>query len=791
MSAVLIAILADLRHRRLQTFVIALVVLLTSGAATLSLSLAVESDAPYDHAFAQARGAHLIVGYSGSVSPALLARTASAPGVTAAAGPWPQLIAVYSRASAAGGPVPVGGLFIVGRSGVGGPVDRLTVESGRWVQARGEVVVSQILADRWHLGVGDELDAADTYHGPTLHVVGIAASINPFTDAWVTPAQLRAMTAPRWPLQYQMVYRVRRAATQAQLNAAAEAITARVPRGDVVGAGNYLQARQDADSTTATMIPFLLAFSAFALLASVLIIVNVITGTVIAAYRDIGILKSVGFGPGQVLHILLGQILVPAIAGAVAGIALGTVASQPFLRQTAHAFGLPAPFTAVVPVDLAVLALITLLAGAAAFVPARRAAHLSAVAAITRGSAPAAETGSRLATRLADLPLPRAMGLGLGDAFARPLRSAMTAGAILTGVATMVFALNLHLTLGQVSEHLIRDRYVQVDVYPSLGQAGSDAIVKGGSSGGPALSDQAVEQVIRRQPGTARFVAESQANVVVPGVPEPVPYVAYRGPSAWIGYALISGRWFSRPGEVVAPTRLLSQAHLSVGDTFTAHVGSRTMRLRVVGEVLDQDYGSLVLRGTWAALAAVDPRLVPRVYEVQLQPGVVDPAIYARQLQRPGIDAAPNEHSGLATSFTLLNAVVAGLAIILTIIAAAGVFNSVVLTTREKARSIAILKAIGMAPAQVIAMVLSSTALLGLLGGVAGIPVGLLLHRQIVIIMAQISSGSAVPPGFFDLINHALLPLLALAGVAIATLGAWLPAQWVAARSVGSELQAE
>jgi putative ABC transport system permease protein len=791
MSAVLIATLSDLRRRRLQTFVVALVVLLTSGAATLALSLAVESNAPYDHAFAQARGAHLIVGYSGRVNPARLARTASAPVVTSAAGPWPQVIAVYSRAATGGGTIPVGGLFVVGRPGTGGPVDRLTLESGRWVRAPGEVVVSQILADSWHIGVGDELDPAEAYHGPTLHVVGIAASINPFTDAWVTPPQIRAMTESHFPLQYQMVYRVRQAATEAQLNAAAQSITARVPRGDVVGVGNYLQAKQGADATTATMVPFLLAFSAFALLASTLIIVNVVTGIVIAAYRDIGILKSVGFSPSQVLQVLLGQILIPAMLGCVLGIVLGTVASQPFLRQTAHAFGLPAPFTAVIPVDVAVLGLIMALAAAAAFVPARRAARLSAVAAITRGSAPSADTGSRLATVVADLPLPRAIGLGLGDSFARPLRSVMTIGAIVTGVATLVFALNLHLSLEQASAHLIRDKYVQVDVYPSLAQTGADSIVKGSPAGGSAPSYRQVDQVLRHQPGTARFVAEARAGVIVPGISQPVPYIAYRGASAWTGFALITGRWFTKPGEVVAPTRLLDEAHISVGDTITAHFGARPMRLRVVGEILDQDYGSLVLRGTWTTLAAVDPRLAPQEYEVQLQPGVVDPAVYARQVQRPGIDAQPNERSGLATSFALLDTVVAGLAVVLIIIAGAGVFNSVVLTTREKARSIAILKAIGMAPAQVIAMVLSSTALLGLVGGIVGIPLGLILHRQIVIIMAQIAAGSAVPPGFFDLVNHALLPLLALTGVAIAALGAWLPSQWVASHPVTDALQVE
>jgi putative ABC transport system permease protein len=791
MNAIITAILSNVRHRKLQSFVVAFVVLLTSAAATLALSLAVESDAPYDHAFAQAHGAHLIVGYSNRVSAAQLRRTALARDVTAAAGPWPQIVAIYSHASAGGGTVPVGGLFIVGRTHMDGPVDRLTLESGRWVQARGEVVVSQLLADSWHLSVGDDLNPADTYHGPILHVVGVAASINPFTDAWVVPQQIHAMTSHRWRLQYQMVYRVRHAATEAELNAAAQTITASVPRGDVVGAGNYLEAKHSADTTTATMIPFLLAFSAFALLASVLIIVNVVTGVVIAAYRDIGIMKSVGFSPVQVMLVLLGQILVPAILGCLLGIALGTLASQPFLRQTAHAFGLPAPFTAVIPVNVGVLALMIVLACAAALVPAHRASRLSAVTAITRGAAPAAGTGSRLAGIMAGLPLPRAIGLGLADSFARPLRSAMTIGAILTGVATMIFALNLHLSLNQVADHVIRDKYVQVDVYPAQSQTGSGSIVKGGPGSGPAPSSQQVEQALRGQPGTARFVPEAQANVVIPGIPQSIPYIAYRGPSAWTGYALISGHWFSRPGDVVAPTRLLHQAHLRVGDTITAHIRSQPMRLHIVGEILDTEYDDLLLRGTWATLAAAEPRLVPQEYEVQLQPGVIDPALYARQLQRPGMTAQTNEHPGMATAFSLLNGVIAGLAVVLTVIAGAGVFNSVVLTTREKARTIAILKAVGMAPVQVITMVLSSTVLLGLVGGVLAIPVGLVLHRQILMIMAQIASGSGIPPSFFDLIDHALLPLLALMGIGIATLGAWLPAQWAASRPAAPTLQAE
>src|SRR5947209_6276228 len=144
MNAVISAALAELRRRKLQTFIIALVVLLTSGAATLALSLLVETDAPYDHAFARANGAHLTVVYdSAHLTVAQVRATAHVSSVLQSAGPWSQLEAIYT-AEVPNGQV-AGGLTIVGRASPNTAVDRLTIESGRWARGPGEIVVSRHL----------------------------------------------------------------------------------------------------------------------------------------------------------------------------------------------------------------------------------------------------------------------------------------------------------------------------------------------------------------------------------------------------------------------------------------------------------------------------------------------------------------------------------------------------------------------------------------------------------------------------------------------------------------------
>jgi putative ABC transport system permease protein len=791
MNAVLAAVVADLRRRKLQTFIIALVVLLTSGAATLALSLLVETDAPYDHAFARANGAHLTIVYNANVVSAhSLRTTGSARGVTASAGPWPEALAMYSHATPDGG-LQVQGLTIVGRSRPDTTVDRLTLEAGRWNRGPGEIVASRQLADSWGLRVGDTISPAPAEHGPTLHVVGIAASISPYTDGWVEPSQVRGLIQHQGGSLEQMLYRVTPNGTDAQLRTATQAITAGVPPGAVQSVGNYLQVKRDADIVAAVMVPFLLAFSAFALVASGLIIGNVVGGVVVSSYRDIGVMRAVGFTPAGVVALLLTQIMVPALAGCVGGIVLGTLASQPFLSDTAHALGLPSPFTAALPVDFGVFLAIALVVAVAAFLPARRAGSMSAVAAITLGSAPAATGMSRFGRFAFGLSLPRALALGLADAFSRPLRSAMTLGAIVTGVATVIFALNLHLSLGLVAEHIDRDQYAQVDVYP-ISVVGPGAIKGGALPPGfpPPVSAAHAAGILRNDPGTAHFVAEGQSDVTVPGISESIPYIAYKGTSGWLGYAMVSGRWFSRSGEVVAPSKLLSQAHLHVGQSLTAYHSGRPMRLTIVGEVFDQSYDNLFLRGTWSALAAVEPHLTVRQFEVGVRPGT-DVAQYVNRIRSPSLPVDFARSASSESSFILINGVIAGLALVLTLIAIAGVFNTVLLNTREQLRDIAILKAVGMSPHSVVGMVVASIGLLGLLAGGIGIPVGLLLHRQILTFMGKIASGTNIPPSFFDPMSHVMYPVLLLSGVIIAVLGAWLPAQWAASSGVSEVLGRE
>jgi putative ABC transport system permease protein len=80
-----------LAGRRLQTLVIGLVVLVSAAASTLAAGLLVDSNAPFDHAFAAQHGADATLTVNArKASAAELAATARLADVTAAAGPFAE-----------------------------------------------------------------------------------------------------------------------------------------------------------------------------------------------------------------------------------------------------------------------------------------------------------------------------------------------------------------------------------------------------------------------------------------------------------------------------------------------------------------------------------------------------------------------------------------------------------------------------------------------------------------------------------------------------------------------------
>jgi putative ABC transport system permease protein len=783
-----------LAGRRVPAVVIGLVLLISTAASTLALGLLVDSSAPFDKAFAAQHGAEVTA--TAQASAAQLAATAHLPGVTAAAGPFPTTTVTATIPLAAG----QGGVFqtqvtVVGRPSPGGPVDDLTLQSGHWPTQPDQVVWNDVKFGP--TGLGTQITVTGAPGSPRLTIVGFATSITRTASAWVLPSEVAALRAPGAPGASQMLYRFARAGTSTEVSADVAAIRAALPASALLSAQSYLTVKLQNTSSIAPWVPFIVAFGILGLVMSALIVANVVSGAVVAGTRRIGVLKSIGFSPGQVVASYLIQVAVPALAGCLLGVLGGNLLSVPLLGQTAQVYGVGA-LTVPVWVDVAVPLVMLGLAGTAAVLLALRAGRMSAVAAIATGRAPRPRHGYAAHRVLGRRPwsrLPRSVTLGLAGPFARPARTAVTLLAIVFGGVAVTFGAGLGASLNRVYHDLSHSAAepVQVDIPGSGGPSGSGvSITKAGAPPIPSLAvqERTVQAALSSQPGTLHYVAESDDRIATLGLSDRTNLIGFSGDASWTGYTLISGRWYSGATQVDVNTAFLTDTGLKVGGTSMLTSGGRHITVQIAGEIFDPAGGNPEIIGRQSTLAALDPALSPSQYDIALTPGTSAPAYAQAVGAKLGPPYSIKINNSSDSQFYVIIGLVATLTLLLVAVAGLGVLNTVVLQTRERVHDIGVFKAIGMTPRQTIATVVYSVAGVGLAAGLIAIPAGIAVHNYVLPVMGH-AAQTDVPPSVLNVYSPGWLGLLALAGLLIAVIGALGPAGWAARTRTAFALRAE
>jgi putative ABC transport system permease protein len=762
------------------TIVIAVVLLITTTACVLAAALIVDSDGPFDKAFAAQRGAHVTVIIDPArATAAELAATAKLPQVTAVAGPFAE---VAADASVSGGlrggePLPFTET-IAGRASPGGPVDDVVLQSGHWPRRAGQIV----LGSTWPGGaqfipLGATVTVTGVPGNPELTVVGFGTSITGSADAWVLPAEIERLQASGAPRSAQMLYRFRTSATAAQLAADGSAVTAALPAGTVTGTQSYLPLRSAEQSSIAPFLPFIIAISVIGLVMSLLIVASVISGSVVAGYGRIGVLKSVGFTPGQVVAVYATQAVAPAAAGCAAGAVLGVAtAGRLVLSGAAAAYGvgtlggLPAWLAVGAPAALCVLT------GLAALPPALRAGRLTATAALAAGHAPRPSRGRAAHRLIGALPLSRPVTAGLAAPFTRPARTAATLTVVLLGALAVTFGAGLSTSLPRIENGLTLVQTWQSFVSTPPTANPQNPQTRQQAPRPLSSNQQAVaEAAIRAQPATLHYAGVAQGQATVRGLTEQVPVTAFRGAASWIGYPMVSGHWYTGPGQADVPLGFLTATGTKVGDTITIMLAGQQIPVRIVGDVFDTDNAGLTMLTDLQTLTRADRGLAPNLYAIGLRPGV-NPFAYAHEL---GADLPDRFSTGqrdtTGSPFPYAIILTGTLVLLLAVAAALGVVSTVVLQIRERMHDLGICKAVGMTPRQAVTMMVCWVAGTGLAAGMIGVVAGIALHHGLIPRMAYFA-GNGTPPSFLNVYSGWEIAALSLAGLALAAVGALPPA---------------
>jgi putative ABC transport system permease protein len=775
MTAILVKAMRDLRRRRLQAAVIFVTTLFAAGTGAMALMLISQPSDPYKAAFESQKGAHLQVGFDSRIDPGTLARTPSLIGATAYGGPYPATGLQFQSG---------GHRYAVtayGRDNPNGDVEQLRISTGHWPAADNELALAQSFANLNHISVGDRLKVVSVPQEPVLTVVAEVVDIDEVRAdvgggrAWVLGSAIVPLTAKNTSF-LMMDYRFASDPTSAQLQADMDTLRASLPPGSVTSSTSYLLLRSVFNVPDQVLTGVLTAFSLLAIAATAAIVANLVTGIVISSYREIGIMKAVGFTPQQVVGVFELQILVPAAAACIVGIPAGTILSQPLLANSSQALGLAYQASFSPAVDALALAGALLIVTIAALIPALRAGLLKPAVVIANATAPRGQSGRWLRRLASRVRLPRHLAHGLGDAVSRPVRAILTVIAIFVGVATLVVA------LGETRSFAA--------IYSYEGHVGHVDVIVNKSS---ALADAEAMQLISSQRETTRVVAQTTDNITVPGIADPVYSDIFRGDSSSLGYLLTAGRWINGPGEVVAPRGLVQDAHLKIGDTFTGTYRGAALKLRIVGEVYDfiAGPGGHELFLDWSTIAAAAPDLAPSGYLVTLKPGSnVDAYVKRLAAAQPDLLDVQAANSGNTAFLATIGAVLFAIAGLIALIAVAGIFNTLLLSTRERVRDTATLKALGMSPRQVIGMVAASAAFLALMGGLVAVPAGVYLYRALFDLLSNLG-GNDTPVALYDVFAPWELVAIPLAGVVVAVVAAMIPGRWAARTNVVEVLHAE
>jgi putative ABC transport system permease protein len=584
-----------------------------------------------------------------------------------------------------------------------------------------------------------------------------------------------------------MLYRFAVADTDSDIAADRARIAAAVPPGSVTGAASYLELKLAADKSSATYVPFVTAFGVLGLVMSILIIGIVVSGAVAAGTRRIGILKALGFTPAQVARAYVAQALLPAATGTLLGVAFGNLPAIPVMGTAGTAFGTGTQ--AIAPwIDFAVPGVALFAVTATALVPALRAGRLRTAEAIAIARTPRAGRGGMVRQFAGKLPLPRAISLGLADPFSRPARSATMIAAVVLGTVGVSFGVGLGISLNEMQNGLNRQNAGSVIVQPF----GPPAPPAPGTPQATAHADATtIGEKIGSQPGTGGYFSTGQTQVSVAGLAGSTELIAYRGDYSWGSYQMVSGSWFNAPGQVVAPAAFLTATGTHVGSTITLTNAGHSAPARIVGEIFTLHQ---VILTDSATLDALGSYIIPESvqFDIELKPGV-SRGDYISSLDAAlsvyGI-TAQSSTAGLSSTVVAMDTLAAVLTLMLVAVAGLGILNTVVLDTRERVRDIGILKALGMSPRQTISMVLTSVALIGLLAGAIGVPIGVALHDYVLPAMGN-AAGTTIPAADMAAYSPPVLIALMLGGLAIATAGALPPAGWAARTRTATALRTE
>jgi putative ABC transport system permease protein len=702
----------------------------------------------------------------------LLDRTRNLPGAASATGVASGFAALAGRDAAmvGEGRATIG----AGHDGVAGPGARHPMAAGRAPRAEGEIAIDATTAERTGYGVGDTVRLSVSGPVRIERVTGVFTTTDGNVAAGGTLTLFDPATAQRLfaaPGRYNQIDLAAAPGTTAEeLRREAGAV---LPHGaEAVTAARLGAEQANRNAANVTMLSqVLLACAGIALFVAVFLIVNTFTMLITGRTRELALLRAVGATRRQVIRSVLIEAAIVGLVAATAGLLLG-VGAGAGVRAVLSATGGELPDgplvvrATTVVVSLALGAGVTVLA---AWLPARHAAKIPPVAALTSAYAPPATRGLVVrgglgavlaaagtalvitATAMKDGKIPMALGAALlltgvfvltpllsrpmiavagpvlrrfgisgrlagRNAVRDPRRTAATASALTIGLTLITGLTVIGTSADRTIEKLAASDYMRGDYIVTM--AGS----------GPLAPDtgQKLDRLAEVTASSPRRVTRARVD----GVDQEVTGFKTQVIGGLMAFDFVAGSY--APGATaVVDDGTAADRGWRLGDTLavTWPDGARG-ELKITGI-----YRSNFDDGVKTDVSVIDPHLdrgVDTSVFVKTRGG---PSEETERILRRALGDSPairiSDKQDLVRDFTgvvgiVLN-VLFGMLALAVVVAVLGVVNTLAMSVHERAREIGMLRAVGLDRPGVGRIVRLESLVISLFGGVLGAGLGVFL----------------------------------------------------------------
>jgi putative ABC transport system permease protein len=746
---------ADLRASTGQALAVVLVVAGVVAALLLSAALLEGATNPWQGLFSATRGAQVWLHLTPGADASTL-RT-QVPGIGSVAGPYPATAATLVEP----GQRTRVELQALPASLQPGSYRPLRV-SGKWLTAANAdgVVLESTFAEAVHAGVGSVLvlDSVDGTPGPRVRVTGLAETSEQgfYPDQtpgliWVLPALLHRIEPNRAHTEELVGLRI---ANPAATDVVVQQVVTQLGSSAVGGVSTWQQVEQSMARRDPLLGLLLALFGLVALGAAVLAIINVTSGRVLMQQADLGMLKTLGFTPIQVMTMLTAEHAVLTCAGMLIGLGAARILTPLLLGSVP---GVTAA-GATVPAGWALLILGGTLVAVilATALPGWRAGRVWPVAAVRAG--PPRGHLSRLAAAAMAARMPPAMVLGARAAFVRRMSAALTICGLAVPMLMITIGLGFWATLDDVQRNPA-----------GIGLAASVTVQPG------ALTAAQANALITADPDVRAAYSCVKVIALAPGESSTITTLGMGTSARPYPFAVVAGHLYHAPEQAVATQALLDSLRLQVGQFVRMYVGGVPVTFQLVGRIIDPQYGGEVLAFGRDSLGYEGAPAPIGFYSLVLRPGVAPAAAVSRLLRMSGGRLDVSQVTNPADQLGVVHGALAALIIVLTLTGFTSLLTASRVGSRDHQRDVRVLRAMGLTPVQVRAAVVLRTIVLALVAVALGAAAGVATCSFLISTVSRLyglGTGLGRPPTAAAVAAATTLAVLAAAVAAMAAAAA-------------------